>query len=594
MNIDEAIRIRREKSKAIFGEDTNAGKTTGLALSGGGIRSAAFSSGVMVGMYKRGMLQKIDLLSTVSGGGYIPLLIASMQGKKNITDYFKLNNLFNELMANINQFNNEKKYVILHSIFNMFLGAIFATVMLAFLCYLVIITTSAQRSYVDLFKMSQETAILAIITTFFALCYAVYQAKNRKTIYLLSMFWFAVISAITYAIPTFEASTIYISFALMAFANILLADPTNPKSTLGIHLLKGMFSSLAWPRRKKIKITLVALLSIITIYELTDFLKATLPVPEKYWTYVPIVVPLIFLLSVMIHFSRKSNDTSLFLHYRKFLSVLINAKDGLETRLRDYSQHASWFPVCLVNVSVANKKDFVHAAISPAGITIENQSIGWQNVKDGLIMTYAQVMTLSGAAVESTIFKNFLSKYFLSFGLTTGLWIKNPLYKDSQKIKHVRKGRDFFSLFDPTFFDVKEEHIRVSDGGHFENTGIYSLIKNNVELIFCADASYDPKNYGTTFRELLFRIKEDNGADIRILETTNGVTKCEVHYPNGKKGVLYYLRADSVVPLAVNWGRDVSARFPHDPTLNQYITADLYHAYYELGIAAAEALCNAT
>ena len=43
----------------------------GVALSGGGIRSATFSLGVLQGMADRNMLPFIDYLSTVSGGGYI-------------------------------------------------------------------------------------------------------------------------------------------------------------------------------------------------------------------------------------------------------------------------------------------------------------------------------------------------------------------------------------------------------------------------------------------------------------------------------------------------------------------------------------------
>jgi hypothetical protein len=43
----------------------------GLALSGGGIRSATFSLGVLEALKSTGLLRKIDYLSTVSGGGYI-------------------------------------------------------------------------------------------------------------------------------------------------------------------------------------------------------------------------------------------------------------------------------------------------------------------------------------------------------------------------------------------------------------------------------------------------------------------------------------------------------------------------------------------
>ena len=46
-------------------------KLTGLALSGGGIRSATFCLGVIQSLCEGGLLRQFDYLSTVSGGGYI-------------------------------------------------------------------------------------------------------------------------------------------------------------------------------------------------------------------------------------------------------------------------------------------------------------------------------------------------------------------------------------------------------------------------------------------------------------------------------------------------------------------------------------------
>jgi hypothetical protein len=46
-------------------------KTVGLAFSGGGIRSATFNLGILQGLASHNVLNKIDYLSTVSGGGYI-------------------------------------------------------------------------------------------------------------------------------------------------------------------------------------------------------------------------------------------------------------------------------------------------------------------------------------------------------------------------------------------------------------------------------------------------------------------------------------------------------------------------------------------
>ena len=44
---------------------------TGLALSGGGIRSATFCLGFLQALRQKGVLRYFDYLSTVSGGGFI-------------------------------------------------------------------------------------------------------------------------------------------------------------------------------------------------------------------------------------------------------------------------------------------------------------------------------------------------------------------------------------------------------------------------------------------------------------------------------------------------------------------------------------------
>ncbi len=44
---------------------------TGIALSGGGIRSATFGLGVLQALARHDLLRRFDYLSTVSGGGYL-------------------------------------------------------------------------------------------------------------------------------------------------------------------------------------------------------------------------------------------------------------------------------------------------------------------------------------------------------------------------------------------------------------------------------------------------------------------------------------------------------------------------------------------
>src|SRR5687767_11418741 len=63
----EHILQGRIEAKVISKKD----EFTGLALSGGGIRSASFCLGVMQALVNGGVLKKIDYLSSASGGGYL-------------------------------------------------------------------------------------------------------------------------------------------------------------------------------------------------------------------------------------------------------------------------------------------------------------------------------------------------------------------------------------------------------------------------------------------------------------------------------------------------------------------------------------------
>lgn len=53
----------------------------GLALSGGGIRSATFGLGVIQALERRGVFKYIDFLSTVSGGGFLGSSLATLMGQ---------------------------------------------------------------------------------------------------------------------------------------------------------------------------------------------------------------------------------------------------------------------------------------------------------------------------------------------------------------------------------------------------------------------------------------------------------------------------------------------------------------------------------
>jgi hypothetical protein len=69
-----------EGAGQLTGEANPINDAIGLALSGGGIKSATFCLGVVQELVKRGIFPQVDYLSTVSGGGYFGSFLSSYLG----------------------------------------------------------------------------------------------------------------------------------------------------------------------------------------------------------------------------------------------------------------------------------------------------------------------------------------------------------------------------------------------------------------------------------------------------------------------------------------------------------------------------------
>lgn len=82
----EAVQARRRN----YGLDVGRDWAAGIALSGGGIRSASFSLGVLTSLAKRNVLPRFDYLSTVSGGGYAGAFLTQLLGTATVDDGFDL------------------------------------------------------------------------------------------------------------------------------------------------------------------------------------------------------------------------------------------------------------------------------------------------------------------------------------------------------------------------------------------------------------------------------------------------------------------------------------------------------------------------
>jgi hypothetical protein len=78
--LEQAALLERRRLFADPQQEVNLENVSGLAFSGGGIRSATFCLGVAQVLQRRGLLQQFDYLSTVSGGGYFGSFLSCYLG----------------------------------------------------------------------------------------------------------------------------------------------------------------------------------------------------------------------------------------------------------------------------------------------------------------------------------------------------------------------------------------------------------------------------------------------------------------------------------------------------------------------------------
>lgn len=77
------------------------------------------------------------------------------------------------------------------------------------------------------------------------------------------------------------------------------------------------------------------------------------------------------------------------------------------------------------------------------------------------------------------------------------------------------------SEFFARFHGPNRRHWYLSDGGHFENTGCYELIRRRVPLIICCDVGQDALYQFEDLANLIRKARIDFGAEIQLLHRTD-------------------------------------------------------------------------
>ena len=132
-------------------------------------------------------------------------------------------------------------------------------------------------------------------------------------------------------------------------------------------------------------------------------------------------------------------------------------------------------------------------------------------------MTLPAAVTISAAAVNPGlgVYSNKLLSVFMTvFNFRLGYWISNPL--------KLEKSRAI--VWWPIYFfkellgriGLNNRMINISDGGHIENLGVYELLRRGCRLIISVDAGEDALYTFFDLNNLIIRARNELGLEIRF------------------------------------------------------------------------------
>jgi hypothetical protein len=213
-------------------------------------------------------------------------------------------------------------------------------------------------------------------------------------------------------------------------------------------------------------------------------------------------------------------------------------------------------------------------------------------------------MAASGAAISPNWgyhTKPAIAALLAMFNVRIGWWTGNP--RDHKGYKKYAPGALYFlsELFGSAGED--DDFVYISDGGHFENLGIYELVRRRVKFIIACDADADPSYTFGDLANMVEKCRVDFGVQIEMSDystikpaSADGLSAThfavgKIHYlPLSKEegstmGWLLYVKNSLIgdEPPQVLGQRAADSKFPHDTTLNQFFNETQFEAYRALG-----------
>jgi hypothetical protein len=221
--------------------------------------------------------------------------------------------------------------------------------------------------------------------------------------------------------------------------------------------------------------------------------------------------------------------------------------------------------------------------------------------KNGVAL--GSIMSLSGAAASpnSGYHTSPATAFIMTmFNARLGRWCGNPL---KGKWRNISPAFGLGYLAKELFAkaNIDSSYVYLSDGGHFENLGIYELVRRQCKLIVAVDCGQDGnftfEDLGNAIRKCQTDLGVCINIDISALHPTvlsqygnfkhaqKHYAIGSIHYRDGEQGILLFIKnslAGNEPTDLINYKLQEPA-FPHHSTIDQFFSESQFESYRQLG-----------
>lgn len=163
----------------------------------------------------------------------------------------------------------------------------------------------------------------------------------------------------------------------------------------------------------------------------------------------------------------------------------------------------------------------------------------------------------------------------------------------------------------------KSRFVELTDGGHFENLGLYELVRRKLPIIVIVDGEADPTISLSSLVSATHRIEQDfkatlsfdvafgKGPERLIMYQQKGYPSGlkyaqspfvvgRLKYCDGTLGTLIYIKSTLIKEMDFTTAGYLAANpaFPHQSTVDQFFDQDQFDAYRYLGYDTALQVIN--